>query len=661
MKKVFFFLLAFIHVTFINNVLSFENQVPFATHGMFIFLDDTEHNFGAISTAFFLALEQQAGPILFSGSLMHNILQQPSLDALIKQSTSQDEKNQLTKLLQHIGDVVQQFRLIITKEPKTLDEQMPVIAAINAAIQPDESLKQFIIDHSEQVEVAMLKEISLLNPDDWVLNKVNDYLFMLIPKKYITEMEVKFSKYPNSVNFTSRELALGLKIDHMTIITNSWIDYFSSYKRASEKEPASYFIPALPSIFISRAEYTHEMKATEASKNKAPVEQEPFRLYSIEKMPQWAIYIKGHGKLAQIISWLSLSAFVEFLDFLTKNIITKIFVYESCYSAGINLALIYKDLETNVVQSYPFPIAIAGLTDAPIFMYELRLPLYDFKPEDINFKNKRPIIRPRINYGEFLHYATSHDIISYAQALGYIFPPPKTGSEIQNQPQLKLPGVPWFNFIDSDQLLVNIGSILARTRDKNKPLNIFEFFQKTKILAVLLEARVIPFELIINTPSELPLPYFVSMIPGNALHLIRKISSTKHNALDIFKSFTQGISFLSPRKTFIFEELESTDYQGAQRLFNVVIDMNKKNISIFYTRDDIAYRLDAAFEEEKAPSNYMDGYQQLKNEDPFLQEEREAFKGIADIKKAVGKKAQKLTTGQNKKPNGNNSRKKHIT
>ena len=140
-------------------------------------------------------------------------------------------------------------------------------------------------------------------------------------------------------------------------------------------------------------------------------------------------------------------------------------------------------------------------------------------------KNKLKV-KISVRYSDFLNKVTTSDIINYRELAAPFVVGFKNehGLELSHLPQIKFPGLPWFSVIDNDKV-VNIGSILAKTR--TKPLDIATFFakkdKKADPLGILLYAETIPFELIINT---IEMPAIISMIPGDAIHHIKKISST---------------------------------------------------------------------------------------------------------------------------------------
>src|SRR4029079_6026535 len=128
--------------------------------------------------------------------------------------------------------------------------------------------------------------------------------------------------------------------------------------------------------------------------------------------------------------------------------------------------------------------------------------------------------------------------------------------------------------------VASIGSIMAKTR--TSPLDITTFFAKkgepAHPLGILLYAKEVPFELVVNTKIKVKdlsssfrkffnkflyfkskqtetcyVPLFVSMVPGDTIHFIKKISSLCNAADAIWNAFY--LEGLAEHKTFIIDEI----------------------------------------------------------------------------------------------------------
>lgn len=534
MKKLFF--TTILLVCFITNLSAMQTALPqikpFATNGLLIFLDDSERDNGAIEFSMLssdllsaLVLEE-AGPVVASASLIVNI------HGAEKPTESNPEK-----LLQTLNESR-------VKDSEKMTEQ-----------ERKEEKKIILSNVSFDANAA----------EKWIIKEINTSLYLLLPKKYlqsknISDNALEASEAQNHVSAT--EQALGFKVNHMKTVKVTDI-------KAALPEPqdADYFIKALPKIFVTNSEYPKQSK---------------------NSIPAWAIYLNGHGSINDSLAHLTLEQFRTFLTFLENKIRTKLLLYESCYAAGVNTEIIYKDFEKDIYKTYPFAIITHALTDAPT------------KGVFIKFYIEHGKLKPKINggYSHFLNMATSSDVINYRELVAPLLHDFKNeyGLDLSHLPQIKFPGLPWFSVIDSDKV-INIGSVLAKTR--TQPLDIATFFamrgKRADPLGILLYAENIPFELIINTAEA---PAIISMIPGGALHHINKISSASHTVDKMLNSFLTTWE-LAPRKIFIINELSGPfsedmtkvlqDKQGT--LLNLIIDLTTHENNIYFSYKEKLYHI----------------------------------------------------------------------
>lgn len=393
-------------------------------------------------------------------------------------------------------------------------------------------------------------------PNLFVIKKISAELYLLIPKKYlnslnIDEKEVAF--YTDAPTLTKAELRLGMKINHLQTVT----DINTIQKPLPIPPFADYFIDALhnkkQSIFITNTEYyAHNEK----------------------DIPLWSIYISGHGSMGGKIAALSIPQFKDFLTFLEHKIHTKLLYYFSCYAAGANHEELYKDMESAINKTYSFAIITHAITDATIRVPDIRVII-----EDGN-----PVMTYSQRYRRFIEHVLTSEIIDYKTLANY-FQTYDLGSML---PQIKLPGLPWFSIIHEDRV-ASIGSILAKTR--TKPLNIENFFarkgKKAAPLGILIYSYI-PFELIINsqTPEDLP-PTIISMIPGNAIHHIKKISSSVHSVEKLITSFFQ-IKDLEAKKLFVIHTLTGTG--APSHVYNVFIELTPEKNTVYYMQDGVLHK-----------------------------------------------------------------------
>lgn len=550
MKRFYIYGIAFIYLICANNIYSMLyktktlkdiiKQQP-AKNGIFILLDDGESKkkIGAITATFLKLILQQAGPILVSASIIMN----------------PREGNPL----------IEKDPQILAKRYKEIDKKSPFIENLSPE---DAQEKRDIILSVAAFDSQKAKH--------WIIKEVTNELYLLIPKNYLQNHNINpqnVEEFTEEKALTPLELKLGLKVNHMrtvsiTDIKGSWRNYFQAILRKfrivhKSWEYCPYFMPSVwdvqndkSLIFVINKEYKQY--------NKIP--------------PLWSIFIEGHGDLKKSIVGILLQDFKNFLNFLDKKIHTRLLYYASCYAAGLNSKEIYNDLEKSVDKTYPFTIITQALTDTVTGNFSV----------DVHFKDGT--LKPKIsgNYSAFFREITSADAIDYYKLGALLTPDLERGDTFEvgglgSLAQVKLPGVEWFTVIERDKA-VPIGEVLAKTR--TKPLNIETFFarkgQKAKPLALLLYASDIPFELIINTERQ---PGIISMIPGDATHHIKKITSTSQSVDTIINSFFHLGIYLKPRKIFIIDEVFGINSDVMKKILNSGINATNntlllKNITI---------------------------------------------------------------------------------
>lgn len=416
---------------------------------------------------------------------------------------------------------------------------------------------QFAVDKEEAIiakKYILLRALAF-DPNSWIIKKISDSMYLFIPHYYLKSLHIRIdpTKLINDRKEVSEvELQLGLKVNHMETV-----DFDNIINRhVIEHTSADYFVNELynartktSSIFCTNSEY---------------YENEFFNY------PLWSIYMSGHGELRSLIVGLNLEDFKLLLDFLENKINCRLLMYTSCYAAGLNNETIFKDAQSAIEKTYSFPIITQVLTESPAAAIELRVELAgrgNLKLE--TFKN----------FKDFLKEVTKSEVTDYEKVVTSISPilPRQELREFKwsNVPQIKFPGVEWFSVMASRKDIVVLGSILSKTRDSERPLTLVKFF-KTNPKAILLYAQDIPFELVIDSVN---LEAIVSMIPGDAIHRIKRISSSQKNINSILNWF-MAIKMLDPRKIFYIKEIN--DIKDVI-IYNKKIPMNKRfNIPAIY-------------------------------------------------------------------------------
>jgi hypothetical protein len=341
--------------------------------------------------------------------------------------------------------------------------------------------------------------------EDWIIKKINNSLVLLIPKSCLEQLSIgndQVEHYNKNLELPSEvELKLGLKINHMETITIEQI------VKTKESLFADYFVEAMNFIFCTKSDY---------------------RIAKLNSY-EWVVYIHGHGAINAMVTGLRLNDFQQFLTFLENKIKTRLLMYESCFAVGVNSDKIFGNMKSLVKAQYSFPIIMQGVNDAAATVTDPTININSWREnKEINFD-----VNPH-----YFNFFTMAKQIKEGKFKNLFY-----SETLFNIPQIKLPGIEWLSVDIVKDSIVSIGSILVKTHDPQKPLDIVSFFKKDPKI-ILLYADDIPFELVINS-NKLKTIFFMKSPgwnhrfyrPGFMIHRIKKISSTTHDFVGILRWF----------------------------------------------------------------------------------------------------------------------------
>lgn len=340
-----------------------DGSIP-PTRSMVIILDESEKNgLGAATYSALVALYQQVCPVLVSTSV-------------IKTLFTLEEPNELIRKELHL---------------------------------PQQSL--------ETISYRIKKTfIANFDPAAFAFYVVNPALLLFIPHQYIKTLG---SLPPSSKNFSSLELLLGLKVDHVQNINFKQIqEIMDSHKSR------------IPSKYFGKEALYGEKITSDSGVIDSPLFITSALYENKRLIPQWVIYLTGHGEQAQqdtLIAGLNIPWFRKVLDFLNFKIMTKFFVYISCYSTGTTLDTIYKNSSNPAFDQYQFPIATAGVANLRTVVYPA---------VKIEAPHAEPTFSLRFN--NFFQQAMANNPIGYEHIIPFVF----TGLDYLLPPQYQKSSYP---------------------------------------------------------------------------------------------------------------------------------------------------------------------------------------------------------------------------
>ena len=438
--------------------------------------------------------------------------------------------------------------------------------------------------------------------DEWIIKEVNPSLYLLLHNTYLQEKKVSveaITEFQEHSPLTPIELQLGLKVQHLKTVKAVNIK-----RPLPEPNYADYFLEAAwdkkkstSTLFVTNSDY-HKAKST------------PLK-------PAWAFFIVGHGLMNTSLAGMRIEQFKDFLTFLQHKITTKLLYYSTCFGAGDTHEKLYKDTETGISPSYSFAIMTQALTDVPVISYAL-----DYLEDHGSL-----LLKEQTDFKGFLRLATTSDCINY-QELATCITQDLAKVGLNNIPQIKLPGLPWFSVADESKV-VAIGSVLASTR--NHPLSIQGASLDTPTakkgpLAILLYTHNIPFELITTGEGLYPdtPPAIISMIPASAFHTLKKISSPTESVDNLLGNFLKLHKLQAP-KVFVISQLEGMfskkiykclpaarrRHEGLNAIDSlswviIVLSPNEPNESLYFCYNGGFYKAKNLFLNEKSVTHASD-------------------------------------------------------
>lgn len=472
--------------------------------GVLFFSDESESEFsGAISKAFFFALEQKAGPILVSGCLFNAFLRaSKEIDAKYAAGSLKDNPfvelvTKTPQLLQNAKDPADTTKII-----SDFFASGDIVARINLSVKK----KQY-----QEIWQAMLLN-RMINFDDWLVFEVDSsrLLYLLIPYDYIGKIASELVRDKSSIakNIPKISWLLGFKLYTMLLVPTAELKLLPE-KACSVGLYNASLLTFLDNIFITQQEY-YQQKKTDMS-------------------PAWTLYLTGHGYPGRTVAGINLREFSRMLDFLEKNIATKLFVYDSCFAAGQNAEEIYRDLlRVGSKKIYLYPLVTAALTDAST---SVSFPNFFGEHGKLIIMEKKLVPQYDLDFADFLNRALSSEVpLDFSHIVAPVIPlaersglhgPSKTAA------QVRLPGLPWFSVVDAQNRVVSFGPVLA-TAYEGKKLDVLKFFMQQQEISPQKRARPAPFAILLYTTN---IPFEVD------LHKMFTIPQT-------FAAITQLICFM---------------------------------------------------------------------------------------------------------------------
>jgi|GEM_PF-2887888 len=181
---------------------------------------------------------------------------------------------------------------------------------------------------------------ALFNDNEWLILKLSENFVLLLPMHVVQKLGG--SPEAQEGYFTQQELNLGLKISNFKKLNRNELQAF--LKKYTLPQQFDYFLKDVPNLFITQEEY----------KNNNELSHEP----------QWTFFLNGHGLVKGNIAGLSEKHFIEFLNYLNTQLLTRFLVVNSCFA----MSVIKQNQQSSTMLIYSFPIAVIGSVDCVAFV-----------------------------------------------------------------------------------------------------------------------------------------------------------------------------------------------------------------------------------------------------------------------------------------------------
>lgn len=406
--------------------------------------------------------------------------------------------------------------------------------------------------------------------EDWIIRRVSEHFVLLIPKRYLKDKgitSIPASKTEEDpVSITEFELDMGLRIDHLPILSDKkiFLEYILQPTSTSKihglalaKEEFYKIIDGKDALFLTQARYKGNH----------------------HKIPAWNIYWKAHGGFGYIVAGLAQPELRVLLLFLNNFIRTKTLTLFSCYTQS-NLQKAYQDLTQ---RNYLEDSETRSRYSEHWSEHWYRNILFNKQPE---VTLKFTVIASSLmdNCVTTLGFGLSHNFLDFFK---YLNNAPNSKHLTQacesllalqhysgNMPTIKIAGQKWNKILDASNV-ITIDSIMGSVR--NKPLHIgdpkkssfpHKKLGRAKEMIIALYAQQIKTPLVIDKNGEDCC--FVSMLPENEknrIHYIETLDAQSMNLDTLYKAFFK----LDDQNTFSNYAIKKVTLKDDNKIFNVHI------------------------------------------------------------------------------------------
>jgi len=418
---------------------------------------------------------------------------------------------------------------------------------------------------TSRLQFAERDTFNKFNVDAWIVKELPRDYWLLIPKSYCRMLglqadDVAADNFIGDLTSVSpTEMVFGILVNHLKTATD--ISPVTTKRIEDPLTDTGIFFPLSRWLeeqvfFCNKRIYDQECldETSTTSTTSTGV---------MKCAPVWSFYMAGHGSMLEAVCGIPLLNFQHILQYLETEISTRFLCYFTCYEGGVTNQALYKthNSKNPFKQIHSYTIVTAAATDATVGSQAY--PFYN-------------------DFGTFVMATMATDVLVDIDSAISIIGRQVGASSARNVPLIKYAGSEWFRAIpELDKRVVVIGRIMAFSKTSDL------FIVTDECDTILIYANVVPFRIMLSFREQkgwsVPTPLFISMFPGNAIHILDDIDASqmpsRRNALDWFIDDSFGLlKNLTTEKLFWIKRLTLNDKRnGIQVYTNVLVYRTDKS------------------------------------------------------------------------------------
>lgn len=435
-----------------------------------------------------------------------------------------------------------------------------------------------------------------IEPNKWIKKKITDYLYVLVPHDYMTQL----SNY-NKIS-ANDDLVFGLKLsdkqdmndaDFVNPLKHSSNKQYQKHKRESIiKLPngqtkttyflswiSDHFIKNLNNIFITNTEYQQKnatdlipktifINAGHGTWPKSIQEKiEELEFFGATENAEKITYLKkllAKGKQTYSggeMAGFNTKDFALFTHFKAKELKTVLDFSNTCFGAEANFEEAFSDIKEDMMELsstiFPFPIISGAISTAPAIgtiTINKKMSVQDvYDPltrttQSIVVAETKSIVCPVFkNFFDMLNTTKNPSRDLLIDALQQIYQFYFQSKQYINIPIIKEADKPWEPLLKQNEYIFLDDAEVKKQNGKTYD----PYKQKPDFNLILTQAFDINCPLLISKAQP---PVFISTVPGNSLHHFTEIQAPNTKFSDFISAFFT-IGRLVETKAFLIDKL----------------------------------------------------------------------------------------------------------